>query len=524
MKMLDKLMQFAARKESPKPEAGILASEVAVYNLVHFLTTIPDPDAILLKAGIRRHQLSVLESDDEVFGALETRRDACIATPWHLEPQEGDVSKFVAEVIEPVFDPLVRAAWKAVPYGYSVAEIVWRQDGSRIVIDRAGEKPLQWFEPQRDGTLRYKAPEGMTNPEGVVVDTTYKFILTRRNPTYDNPYGEALLSRLYWAFFFRHNATRFWAQFLERFGNPIILGKTANPKGMIDALTKLGIDAAIAVGTNEEVKAVTQSAGGEFDLFDKALARRVQKLVLGQTLTTDVDGKGSYAAAQVHNMVRMDKRASDLALVSASMQRVVNAIVALNFPGATPPVFTMADSRGLELERAERDAKLVEAGVVRFTKEYLLDRYDFEETDIEIPEAQAPPQFGPQGAQPPGNGPQQGQRPDDARAALLAPSTGIFREPGDRFTPQQEVIERISDGLLATYEQPIDPRLVRAAVIEAASPEDLADRLAKLLPGVTGSRFAALLERAMFAADILGFVHAAEQVGDSKSDGQPPQE
>jgi phage gp29-like protein len=522
MKMLD-LFKFAApKKAATKPEAGLLASEIATYNLVNFLTTIPDPDAVLAKAGIRRHQLAVLESDDEIFGALETRRDACIATPWHLEPQEGTTSKFVEEVLTPHIEPLMRAAWKAVPYGYSVSEIVWKQDGSRIVIDRAGEKPIEWFEPQRDGTLRYKPPEGdFGDPAGKLVDTTYKFVLTRRNPTYMNPYGDALLSRLYWAFFFRHNGLRFWAQFLERFGNPVILGKTASPKSFIEAVQKLGIDAAIAVGVAEDVTAVTQSGSGEFDLFERAMARRVQKIVLGQTLTTDVDGKGSYAAAQVHNMVRMDKRASDLALVSASIQRVVDAIVALNFPGAESPVFTMADERGLEVERAKRDCELTKNRVLKFTKEYLLDRYDFEEGDFEVPETQMPiGQNGAQGAQENG----QGEVPGNAGGGFsLVPgrSTGVFRD-GVRFTPEQDVVERLGDGLLAADVQPIDPRLVRSAVIQATSPEDLADRLAALLPGVTGSRFAALLERALFAADILGFIHAAEQAGDTRSDGTPP--
>lgn len=49
------------------------------------------------------------------------------------------------------------------------------------------------------------------------------------------------------------------------------------------------------------------NAGQAFSVFQSAQDKRIQKVVLGQTLTTDVDGKGSYAAAKVHDSVRADR-------------------------------------------------------------------------------------------------------------------------------------------------------------------------------------------------------------------------
>ena len=49
------------------------------------------------------------------------------------------------------------------------------------------------------------------------VDQVFKFFLTRRKASYEQPYGKALLATLYWLFFFKQNGFKFWAKFLERF-------------------------------------------------------------------------------------------------------------------------------------------------------------------------------------------------------------------------------------------------------------------------------------------------------------------
>jgi hypothetical protein len=64
---------------------------------------------------------------------------------------------------------MARAAWAAVPFGYSVWETVYaRSSGNRIGIARLSEKPFEWFSPRQDGGLLYRRS---TNPQGVEVDT-----------------------------------------------------------------------------------------------------------------------------------------------------------------------------------------------------------------------------------------------------------------------------------------------------------------------------------------------------------------
>ncbi|MCZ7563811.1 MAG: DUF935 domain-containing protein [Burkholderiales bacterium] len=413
-------------------------------------------------------------------------------------------------------DSIVAGAFSALPYGYSVLEAVWEKgEDGRIRLAKIEEKPLEWFKPQRDGTLRYFAPDGSTPADGEVVDTRLKFFLTRHRPSYRQPYGEALLSRLYWPWFFRYNGWRFWMQFLERFGMPILLGKVNKPSDFVKALTELGIDSVIAVGKEEEITAAMPSGGDQqFERLENALCKRVQKAILGQTLTSDVGSSGSYAAAKVHDYVREDKRNADIRMISPTVQAIVDAHLALNFGASESLDFVMEDGTGLELERAKRDAELVKAGVVKLTEDYLLRVYDFEEGDIEIPETPDPsadpaaPQ-GQRGADDPEDGGESEKAGDKGKSGRFAGSSRPSRRRS--FTAAQEEVERIGDAALAAVQAPISQEELRGVILQARDPEDLAERLALVMREADTAEFRRTLEQALFAADVVGYVHAEER-------------
>ncbi len=371
----------------PLPQTASLYADKAVAQIITLMTTLPEMDQILLQAGVTRAGLSKLETDDEIFQAMRTRRDAVIATPWRFEPGEGNVTEFLVEELKPHMETIVGNAWKAIGYGYEVQECIYkkRPDG-KIGIERIVEKPLQWFEPQQDMTLKFYPPSGFS-VSGEIVDTTFKFFLTQHDATYENPRGEALLSRLYWPWFFRFNSWRFWGQFLERFGTPILVGKATDTTAMAEALLKAHQDAVIAHGPDDDVTCLENKGEGRgFSAIEQALVMRIQKLVLGQTLTSGSgnDGSGgSYALGVIHNTVRDDLRKADLRLIRKTVQNIVNALCALNFPTRVIPEFFFDDGTGLAKDRAERDKILWSMGVT-FSKQYFVDRYDLGEEDFDI--------------------------------------------------------------------------------------------------------------------------------------------
>lgn len=521
----------AAPKEQAAPTTAAMWSELAISQFVELLTRIPEIDEVLTNAGISRHSLRKLETDDEIFGALRTRRESVVSTAWRLEDGDEALTQLVEEELRPISNHVIADIWRAVPYGYSVLEGVYRhREDGKVGFKSVSDKPLQWFDPRPDGTLRYFAPDG--GAQGVEVDQTYKFFLTRVEPTYTQPKGEALLARLYWPWFFRFNGWQFWGQFLERFGQPLIVGKSSDTKKMALALASVHQDAAIAVGTNDSVEAINPATAGEaFEKLEQCVVRRYQRLILGQTLTSDTGAKGagSFALGKVHAEVKEGLRQADIRLVAATMQRIVNALCAANGATTGVPKFVMSDDAGLEADRASRDKDLSAIGV-KFTKEYFLDRYDLREDDFEVSQTPVGP-FGPgQGTTQPveqplddasdpesGTKAKGGKVPTDENGDPTNPQAKASRErvtfgrryarDPKRFTPGQQRIEDEADTALSVCGQPVDATLIRQAILAAKDPQDLEVRLAALMDE-RNPQFARTLEQALFAADVLGYVHA----------------
>lgn len=484
--------------DDKNPATASLYTPHAIDEFVELLMQMPDPDIVMQERGISRADLRRLEADDEISTALETRVAAVASTPWSISPAEGTIATFVREQLEAHIDNIINAAWKATPYGYSVQEVVYRQGAKFIEWKDIEERPFELFEPKSDGRLMYYPETGGSTGMGVSVHDAWpgQFFLTRRRPTYRNPYGEALLSRAFWPWFFRNNGWKFWAKFIERFGSPLLVGKTEGSTPVMASKLAAAIQSAvIAIGKDDDITAISPAnAGDSFDRFSTAVDKRIQKLILGQTLTTDSHGVGSQALGNVHNEVRDDRRISDIKMVTTTVQAMIDTLLVVNGYRAGEVLFVMEDETGLQTDRAERDAKLATAKIVKFTPAYLTRFYDFEEGDFTIPEDAAP--------QPPQPGQEPPATPRKGIKASLKLAASV-----NRFTPSQEEVETVADGALEDAPNPIAPHLILRAIKAARTPDELAELLAEIYDGDDNEAFQAVLERALFTADLLGYVH-----------------
>ena len=503
-----------AQLEAPKgaPATRRLTSEQAVERLAERITSLPDPDEVLLALGVPRCELRRLLTDDEIDGALEVRRDAVLATPWRLEGDDEALAEWVRAEIEPHMEDLVRGAWSAIPFGYSVIELIYREsEDGQLHLARAADKPMEWFDITRDGRLLFNEA-GKVTGEARRLDTAYKFILTRNQPTYRNPYGEALLSRLYWPWVFRRSSWDYWIQYLERFGQPLPVGKGRDPAELVAALSRVAQDSAIAVSHDDEVDLVqAQGEGSAFEKMEDAIVRRMQRRILGQTLTTGTDDAGSRALGEVHERVAATKRNADLRLVQDSVQRVIRALVWLNFPEREPPRVVFGDEQGLEEGRAERDKTLHDLGV-RFTEAYIKRAYGLEAEEFTVTD----PDEGDTGGRESAGGafeagPGQPAGPG-RRAAGVRLQDGAAS--GARFTPGVEASERLVEQALQAAGSPIPPETIRAEVEAADGEDDLYERLAGYVAeDADDGTHRETLERLAFAAMLLGW-EAEDQQAD----------
>jgi phage gp29-like protein len=262
-------------------------------------------------------------------------------------------------------------------------------------------------------------------------------------------------------------------------------------------MQKQGVERTIGwqpTGADEEITTINANASGEFEKMNMALNETIQRVVLGQTLTSSIGkGGGSYAAAKVQNEVRDDKRRADVRMIVRTIQSLVDALWELNAFTGDPPRFELQDDVGLEKDRADRDAILADKLGVRFTPDYFTERYDLNEDDFTIVDPK--PAVAPPIAAPP-NG-------------ADAPALSALLSGSPRFTPEQQVIERGIAEVLGNLPSVIADAEIKAAIRLATSPQDLHERLLVILDGAESPEFQRTFEKALFVADVLGYAHAA---------------
>ena len=468
---------------------GNLYTQEAVTQFLVNFGKQPDTDEVLRKAGITRHKLRVLLDDDEIAQTVETRVDALLATPLRIEPSDTKEAEMLNLVLKEWFHEIATGALNALFFGYSVQEAVYELKPEGYVgLQWIGEKPMQWFEPKNDGRLIYRQDGHNVERE---VDQVFKFFLTRRKASFEQPYGKALLATLYWLFFFKQNGFKFWAKFLERFGTPILLGKCKDTEtdDMSRALLNAHAQSVLSIDIEDDVQILSApgtngSAGAAFEAFNDQLIRQIQKVVLGQTLTSGTDGTGSRALGQVHENVRMDKLKSDIRLVTPTLQAVVDALCTLNQWGEYE-VMLGEKPKPLNKEQAERDAHLKNAGA-NLTPQYFQREYGLQDGDIA----------------------ESLQLPTNTQFTALPRQAFSFKASINKLSAAQQEVEELTDGQGDL--QLLKSEQVKQLVGESDSPEALAFNLMQLIPGATQSQFTANLDQALYAADVLGYATSSK--------------
>lgn len=485
-------------KDNPQQAGGYLYSQQAEVAFLNFLTKMPDLDEVLRKAGVTRHRLSVLMYDDEIYQCVEKRQDKLESAPFKLEPSEGLPAQILTSELKKWWSELSLGTQDARWYGYSVLEAVYTKpeqlslfiEGPNITPfigwQWIGKKPMQWFEPKNDGRLMLLQMYNNQHRD-IECDQQFKHFLTQCKPSYENPYGEALFSRLYWLWFFKNGTTKYWAKFVERFGNPLLKGKSKNVEAMLKALLNAHASSVLSLNPDEDVDIITASSNGNggsaaFESFDKKIERSIQKVILGQTLTSGTDNSGSRALGEVHLEVQNNKVNADIRMITSTIQAIIDALCALN--GWDRHIITIGDEQSLNADKADRDVKLKNAGA-NLSSQYFKREYGLQDGDVAEPQ----------------------QSPPAQQFKALPNRVFSFAADMKKLSAEQQDVEELTD---AQKLRLLDQKQVNDLLQMSASPEDVAFNLVQLIPGATKTEFTANLERALFQADVMGYVYSQE--------------
>ena len=384
--VLEKKSTFATGRGVGRPRKAMIgedmklpatAWDVSVVDMsVRWMTGRFESDLVLQKAGIGRIGLRPMLFDDEISQCFEQRFDTLMARGYSLTCTDEAAAEKVGAEVNKVYRDLMQGLFNALGYGYSVVEMVYRAPQDKMLpeeldygLKKAVEVPFEWFDFVND-ELNHKWPTM------VPVDPR-KFVYAVRQPSFRSPRGEALLSRLYWVWYFRTHGWQFWMKALERCGVPFLVGKTvaADKQAAATALYNAVQNAVLAIGPDDEVTALEMGKNADiFKAFDEATISRIQKMILGQPSTSGSSAGQGMKVGEVHERTLERKVSNDAEMVTKGVQQVVDCITFMN--GLPRCMFTINPPLYVNAQQATRDVALKGAGIiVEFSPEYLQRSY-----------------------------------------------------------------------------------------------------------------------------------------------------
>lgn len=416
-----------------------------------------------------------LARDGHTGSVLRKRRAAVIARKWTVEPaSEAPIDVRAAHLARAAlarirFDRLSQGLLTSVLTGLAVAEVIWEaaelrlEDGSRqtwIVPKAAKVRNPRRFVFGRDGALRLRTREA---PSAGIDLPPRKFITcgfwAEEN---EDPYGRGLGHDLFWPVYFKRNGVALWNALIEKYGQPFVYAEypqgtsDADKNHLLETIQSIARNAGLVVpaGTLLKVLETGRTATGDLHAaMTREMNAEISKIVLGETLTTEMGPNGSRAASQTHDDVRQELADSDADLLSGDLNdQLLRWITEVNLPGGEPPTVWRRAPEDPDLQgRATLDKTLFDMG--------------FEPTDAYVAETYGPGYQRIRG------------RPPATVPPAAAPPDPAFAE-AEQATAAELLADRLARDAAGAQAQIL--AAVRAQVQAAASFEDLEERLLRL--------------------------------------------
>lgn len=474
---------------------------VFYWELDGWLNTLPDPDPVLAKRGDDASILRNLSADDQVTTAMLSRKNRVLNCPhltFRAGAQEGKspdkdsqavFERFQQDLERANLRSIISAMLDAPFYGNTPLELIWRFSGDWWHLIDIISRPYHWFRydsanrPVFVGELGIFCSQPVELPAG-------KFVFAQHHATYDNPYGMRLLSRCLWPVSFKRGGLSFYARFVERHGMPWVVGEAPSQatkpekREMAQNLSRMVQDAVAVIphGSNVKLESAGQTQGEIHEKFLSRQDKAISKILMGQTLTVEMEGKNSQAAAQTHQEVAESLADSDKAMVCDAWNEIAWLYCQVNAaPGTLAPVAAYDEPDDLN-SQADLDRKLTEIGV-QFMEEHFTEVYGLKKGEFTVASADASSQEG---------------------SMFTAPANKMRMTNNARFaakaqaTLDKAIIKMLPEALQASSDFVAS---VEAAIHKAGSFDELQDLLVELAaPAMTPRGLEKFLACAMTAA------------------------
>jgi phage gp29-like protein len=447
------------------------------------------------------------ERDGHICAELSKRKRAISGLEWAIEApenataQENKLTETIAEIFLelPDFEDVILNLSEAVGFGFANLEISWDLIGGIWQPIGLVHQPARWFQLSTTDRNQIRLRDGSSDG----AELWRAGWLVHKHKAKSGDVSRMGLHRaLAFPYLFKHYGVNDLAEFLEIYGLPMRLG--TYPSGasdnekrkLVQAVAAIGHSAAGVIPEGQKIEFIEAAKGtGEpFKTLIDWCESTQSKVILGGTLTSQADGKSSTnALGNVHNEVRHDLLKSDAMQIASSLNRFIKLICQVNgWQGRTPKfVFDTNEPEDLALF-ADAIPKLVAVGMNKIPVSFLYKK-------LKIPMAKDGEEVLAATQQP---------APAQNNVAMSALSASL---PVPTFTPAQQGLENLVSESVKNVSLGLSIDDLKEVIESAATKYDLEEKLALLLEK-DNPQHDDLFAKAMFAAQILGYVNATEKV------------
>src|SRR5215213_2188606 len=362
-----------AAERQLRPYVGELAGDPMLLRSFGRWQEIPHPSRFVRErseVGDRVGELysRMVDTDTTMAGLWEKRVKAVLSLPRSIRaadssPAAEETALFVRNALSQI--PLrmvpISNTLEAILKGVAINEVLWERvsrgslAGAWLPVDLVDRPMWRFGWSHSDKTLHILSNSLRFEPRPA---PPMKFqVLTYG--TKDNPWGRALLDRLYWVWYLKKHASKYWALFVERFAQPLAKGTYPYKPGqeatnkehqdrLLAILNTIRTGTAIALPEGIDVAFLEATRGGDASYagFLAWLDRAEALLLLGEVDTSGLaKGPGSFAKSQVSNEVRLETVDHDAHLLgSFETDTLIRWLVLLNFGHDAPIPRSVYDS------------------------------------------------------------------------------------------------------------------------------------------------------------------------------------
>ena len=368
--------------------------------------SLPNPDPVLRIMGRAEQVHHSIMLDAHVIGEVRSIRGSFRSHLYRVQVgDEGDPKSIAAAELcrawmEEV-QPNNKADWlevmwqmsSAVFTGYRPHEVVW--DFNKLRGKHTSNKMLPCLvedRPNRRVSFDQAGDPLLITRSNMMGEPfePYKFVISRHMPTYENPYGLALMSSCFWPWTFKNGGWQYFVKYCERHGMPWPVARY--PQGTTekdqDALAK-AVEAMLESGyavvqEGNSVELITPNSSGGALPQERLITlanREMSKALTSQAMIGEQLEVGSRAASETAKDRQDGVHDSDRDIGAAGMSQIFKWITLFNFgDGVAPPRLEFFKKTVATKDRAEVYAMAARAGARPSKKAFL--------TELDIPEAE----------------------------------------------------------------------------------------------------------------------------------------